>query len=123
VAEVSLWETVLVTEEVIQEIVELGMKVSPREACGLLCPDGTVLELPNHAEGEMEYSALGVDMVEALTQWAADKDIPQDTHFDAIVWHTHPSGSVGPSADDLANRAEDMRYLVVSLPNGEAVQF
>lgn len=119
----TLWETVLVTEEVVQQIVQLGLQVSPREACGLICPDGSVLELPNRAQGENEFECWGRDIAETLQKWILGQDIPEFTKVDFILWHTHPTGSVGPSVTDLRSRVEGMKCLVVSLPNGEAVQY
>lgn len=42
---------------------------------------------------------------------------------DVWLWHTHPSGNVGPSAEDLRHRVEGVSYLVVALPSGLAMRY
>jgi proteasome lid subunit RPN8/RPN11 len=32
-----------------------------------------------------------------------------------VIWHTHPSGNVGPSRGDLLHKLGDLSYLVVSI--------
>lgn len=59
-------------------------------------------------------------MIQQLTE---DLGKEERVWEDVIVWHTHPSGFVGPSRGDMQNRVEGLKYLVVSLPDGEAVYF
>lgn len=94
---------------------------APREACGILF-SGIVVELPNYAETDGEYTIKGLDVVVAV------KDICEGSREEVnpseiLIWHTHPSGLVGPSEGDLSSRLEMFRYAVVSLPNGEVVEF
>jgi proteasome lid subunit RPN8/RPN11 len=42
-------------------------------------------------------------------------------HF--IVWHTHPSGNIGPSKGDMDSKIQGFQYLVVTMPSGEATLF
>lgn len=56
---------------------------------------------------------MGSDIVLELEQWFAKVD--QATRDSIVLWHTHPSGSVGPSRGDLDHKLGDLTYLVVSL--------
>jgi proteasome lid subunit RPN8/RPN11 len=120
----TLPEKVLVTEDHIDEIVVLGMERMPLEACGVIFPDGTLFELTNVSETpedsyEIKVPDLRTLITQMQTRWGVDAQLK-----DIVIWHTHPSGFVGPSRDDIKTKvAPEARYLVVALPDGEAVQF
>lgn len=120
--------TVPIADRQIQEILRLGNARLPNEAGGLITPDGQVWELPNRFQPEEERTRnyeLAMDDIQAmLTHWVnicCSDSTPE--RFDAVIWHTHPSGLIGPSSIDLEMRIPHIKYLVVSLPNGEAVRF
>lgn len=117
----------LVSEADVAEIVRLGTLRAPREACGLLLTrsDGglRVVEVENKAS-EVDLCRMDpADLDEALTRLREGFD--GDVAKALLVWHTHPRGNVGPSKTDMTSRKTlgGIRCLVVSLPNGEAVQF
>jgi proteasome lid subunit RPN8/RPN11 len=65
------------------------------------------------------------DLVNALNEYVERSgehpaNLPMD-HF--IVWHTHPSGNIGPSKGDMDTKIEGFQYLVVTMPSGEATLF
>lgn len=97
------------------EIERLGRQRAPVEACGLLLDiprkkaDGTVsaiVELPNRSiDGAGTYRIEPDDIRLALENLEEVEDI--------AVWHTHPSGFIGPSKGDMENRPELGIYMVV----------
>lgn len=97
------------------EIEKLGKLRAPREACGLLLDipvsraDGSisyVKELPNRSlDAEGTYRIEASDIRLCLENLEEVEDV--------AVWHTHPSGFIGPSKGDLDNRPEPNIYMVV----------
>lgn len=107
-------------------IVEQGMTDHPREAVGLICPDGTVFFLTNEADKLQEYLVSSDQLAAAFYAEDGVEDLGFDLE-DVIVWHTHPSGFIGPSRGDLESRRqpvlEQIKHLVISLPNGETTYY
>jgi len=101
----------------LQEIFELGLLRKPIEACGLLLDspwrkvDGSlswIKELPNRSLQPASYS---VDMGDVRIVLDRLEDVE-----DVAVWHTHPSGLIGPSRGDMKNRpSEELKMVVVAL--------
>lgn len=116
-----------VSPEVLDQIIALGRAEAPAEACGIVTPDLRVVSLPNCTPTEVTGSyVLGSDDLVGAIEYYVDRSgvEPQSltrTHF--IIWHTHPSGQIGPSKGDLDTRLPDFQYLVVTIPGGEAAQF
>lgn len=103
----------LITQRVIDAMVSIGQREKPQEACGVITPIGDVIELPNRAEDRTDSYALDPeDYWELWDRWAPD----------LLVWHTHPSGFIGPSRRDMQSRIPDVNYLVVTL-EGIATRF
>lgn len=73
-----------------------------------------VVELPNRSlEANTSYVIWPDDVEVALGEWAHMVD---SAARDAVsVWHTHPSGLVGPSRRDMRSRLAGISYLVVAL--------
>jgi len=96
----------------------IGLARTPREACGILlayphASYGRIIELPNHKTGEGEYELHTADITHKLTPIELERLSP------IAIWHTHPSGFVGPSVDDLRNKVAGIPYLVISMaPQG-----
>ena len=97
------------------EIEKLGRQRAPIEACGVLLDmpwvkaDGSVSwirELPNRSmSGEGTYRIDPDDVRLALEGLEEVEDV--------AIWHTHPSGFVGPSKGDMENRPDPNIYMVV----------
>lgn len=50
--------------------------------------------------------------------------VTKEEFFDCVtIWHTHPSGMIGPSKGDLENLVEGVRYLVMTIPTKEVVKY
>ena len=112
------------TPEVIDQILVIGQKRQPNEACGVILPHDLVVELPNVAKNPTEaYEIDNEDLVKVLVPLLQSEDEGDLQRSDIIIWHTHPSGSVGPSEADMMARASGFRYLVVAVPSGKATQF
>jgi proteasome lid subunit RPN8/RPN11 len=102
-------------ELALPEIERLGKLRAPNEACGILLDiprpkyDGTasaVIELPNRSlDGPGTYRIEPRDIQLALENLEEVDDV--------AVWHTHPSGFVGPSRGDMENRGDPDIYMVV----------
>lgn len=97
------------------EIEKLGRQRAPVEACGILLDiprkkaDGTVsaiIELPNRSiDGAGTYRIEPDDIQLALENLEEVEDV--------AIWHTHPSGFIGPSKGDMEHRPDLNIYMVV----------
>lgn len=115
-----------VSPEIVDQILLVGKTEDPKEACGVITPDSQVVQLVNcslypstsfELSSEDLVNALHASVDRAGLKWSELRE----EHF--IIWHTHPGGNIGPSRADLKFRIEGFQYVVVSLPNGEAVRF
>ena len=102
-------------EAALPEIELLGKLRAPNEACGVLLDlpwrkaDGTmsfVKELPNRSmRGPASYEVSAED-IRLVLEGLEDVE-------DVAIWHTHPSGFIGPSKRDLEHRPHPDIYMVV----------
>lgn len=120
----------LISSDDVASIVELGKQRIPREACGILLTRRDsglrIVEVPNSSPDSDATLMLGADLHAAIEQLvSAEPPYHGDLERDLVIWHTHPGGKVGPGREDMRERRKypTARCLVVSLPNGEAVQF
>lgn len=97
------------------EIEELGKQRAPIEACGVLLDmpwrksDGTVSfikELPNRSMGGQGTYRVDPNDIRLALEGLEEVE-------DVAIWHTHPSGFVGPSKGDMENRPDPNIYMVV----------
>lgn len=115
-----------VSPEIVDRVLRYGRAEEPREACGIITPDSVVVKLPNSSESPTNSYVISTeDLVNALQEYvdrvgAHPADLPTDAF---IVWHTHPSGQVGPSKGDMQTKIGNFQYLVITMPNGEATIF
>lgn len=125
------WLEPSLTEEVVEEIRGYGRAKMPQEACGIVLPTGLVVEFANHAaEPEHNYVIQLSEISEFVNNWLTVAEVPAGVvQVGFIVWHTHPSGFVGPSQTDiqlqknLKERQIDIPQVVVAMPDGPAVRF
>ena len=114
-----------VDDSLIAQIVLYGNLRAPEEACGIVLPDRTVVELCNVSqERQTSFKMLGVDVVEALMEWAGD-DAEYIKASEVMFWHTHPNDSLYPSTKDIESRLNlpDTPHLLVAVPSGRATLF
>lgn len=99
-----------------KELLEIVTDRLPNEAAGLILPSGKVIELTNHAEEPHHAFMMEKrDIVNALAG-IEEGDLDRVT-----VWHSHPSGGVGPSRIDLQQKTRFTYHLVVALVNDDLV--
>lgn len=105
---------------IVKQIHTLGVDASPEEACGLLYlreSRWTILQLTNIAEDRTNRFAISSDeIVDKLQEWLAAAT-PADMAT-MVIWHTHPSGGVGPSRIDLQQRTTRANLVVAITPDG-----
>lgn len=110
----------------VEEMASIGRDRSPSEAAGVLLPfpfrGRQIIELPNRSLTPHDHFEMrGEDLVLALEEFASVHTSPKVWN-ELVLWHTHPSGNVGPSKYDLQHKMPNLRHLVVSLPEeGEAL--
>lgn len=106
-------------KSVVDAIGDIGELRRPAEACGVLLPfpwkGRQVFEMPNRSKKQNDsFALLSDDVTMTLQDWIADH--PDSAVWENItIWHTHPSGGVGPSKEDMDNRIEVCGNLVVAL--------
>lgn len=91
----------------------------PCEAVGFIWrPPGmpeAVIPLQNTSEApENSYAIEVEEAARAFTDFTG-RDIVDVAEGDLLLWHSHPSGFVGPSQGDLAEKLPGLRYMVVVL--------
>lgn len=107
------------TPEQVQKIIEIGLARSPREACGIFTVAG-LHELDNVASDPYDGYVIDVPELAQKLQLEFGRSCGWD---DFVIWHTHPSGHIGPSSRDMENKIDGLNYFVVALPNGEGAMF
>jgi proteasome lid subunit RPN8/RPN11 len=91
---------------------------APREAVGIICNE-LVYELRNDHDFPNENFSVDKQELRKLTETLM---IPTSEIADRVVlWHSHPSGGVGPSRFDMQNRTPLKHHLVVSLVEDDIV--
>jgi len=106
------------SETIVDDIYSIGLMRYPIEACGMLLPEplngSQVIELPNRSlDGQSAYVIWPDDVEVALGEWAHSVD--RIARESVSVWHTHPSGLIGPSRLDMRRRIKGVSYLVVAM--------
>lgn len=103
----------------LSRILDLGIEAAPEEACGIIVNEtGAVRVVQMHNRAEKPGDSYRIDPVTIRSL-----HLRPHVWAHVAVWHTHPGGNVGPSPGDLAAKVEGVKYIVVTVPTGEAVQF
>lgn len=107
-----------ILETALREIEVVGKLRAPNEACGVLLDmpwrkaDGTmsfVKELPNRSMDGAGTYRVDADDIRMVLEGLEEVE-------EVAIWHTHPSGYIGPSKGDMQNRPmPDIWMLVVAL--------
>lgn len=113
-------------EKGLEQIYQWAMPEAPLEACGLLIdrrPEDKpgllwdIFWLTNCSDDpRMSYKVAAEDIGELVA-------VPEAFYERCIVWHTHPSGIVGPSRGDSDSLVEQVKYLVMTIPTKEVVRY
>lgn len=81
---------------------------------GLILPNDAVVELPNRSlTPHNRFEILGSDV--KLTLESNSVPLTQEGLENCTLWHSHPSGGIGPSGVDMRHRVSVMSHLVVTL--------
>jgi proteasome lid subunit RPN8/RPN11 len=113
--------SIVLFPEILEELKRIALERSPNEACGVLLPTprghnsaSQVVELPNRSmQHHDSYQIYPSDIHITLAEWIEDSTVEDVGKM--AVWHSHPGGNVGPSADDLKMKVDGLQYLVVTL--------
>lgn len=106
-------------EVAMERIFELGMEGAPEEVCGLIVNETQGVQvIPLRNRSEDPFNSYVIDNA-TLRQLA----LKPKTWAHVAVYHTHPRGHVGPSAQDLEHRISTIKYVVMTIPTGEVVWF
>jgi len=92
---------------------ETVLRKAPREAVGLLTNDGRIIELSNLASDPgINFEISRAELLEKLT----GEELEELT-----LWHSHPSGGVGPSRTDMQQKIPFVHHLVVTIVDNDLV--
>lgn len=104
----------LLEGQILTKISEIADLRNPAEAVGLILPNDEVVELPNRSlTPHNRFEVLGSDV--KLTLDAHSIAAVQEQLENCTIWHSHPSGGLGPSTVDMRHRVSVMSHLVVTL--------
>jgi proteasome lid subunit RPN8/RPN11 len=98
-----------------RDLLVRAFEATPYEAVGLILPDRRVVSLPNLAEGDSTFRVSKADIIAAL------EGVERQYLDEVVLWHSHPSGGIGPSTTDLQQKTQFTYHLVVSIVDGDIV--
>ena len=111
-------ETATLTDQVLSEITAIGRSREPKEAVGVITPDGSVLELVNRSSSPNNSFLFRIGDL-ATTLDVYQLFLSDEEWRNLVIWHTHPAGGVGPSRVDMKSKINHFGHLVVALtPEG-----
>ena len=97
----------LLSDSVKRRLSEAALSAAPHEAVGIIVDEQHVVVLPNTSTNPETGFVLEKSHIrEALSGYDAEA---------IIIWHSHPSGGVGPSRLDMKNRVPGVGHLVVTI--------
>jgi len=115
-----------VSPELVDQILLVAESEELVETCGVVTPDSQVMRLPNVSSSPANsYEIRSEDLVNALVDYCrrANVELRDIDCQDVIIWHTHPNGLIGPSRRDMQYKVNGFRYVVITLPTREVIQF
>lgn len=110
-------------DQALEQMLEITLSGFPHEVGGILFPepvDGLwVFGMVNHADNTLNSISFEPDEIEMVGNLWVTRD--EDWH-ELTLWHSHPSGNIGPSRMDMRNRVPQLGNLVVALtPEGTLI--
>jgi proteasome lid subunit RPN8/RPN11 len=114
-------DTANLPANVLGDITSAIVRALPREAVGLLwepagCP-AVHIPLTNTSDDPERSYAVSVEEIALSFLRTTGRTITGAV--DLTLWHSHPSGQVGPSRGDMRERAEGLRYMVVTVDHDD----
>ena len=98
-----------------RDLLVRAFEATPYEAVGLILPDRRVVSLPNRADADSTFRVSKADIIAAL------EGVERQYLDEVVLWHSHPSGGIGPSTTDLQQKTQFTYHLVVSIVDGDIV--
>lgn len=99
---------------VLGQLRRLAIEASPQEAVGLILSNGRVVSLPNRSSTpETNFEFARSDLADQLGVEKALEEV--------VLWHSHPSGGVGPSRTDMTQKTPLRYHLVVTIVGDDIV--
>lgn len=103
-----------------ETLTNLAKTASPNEAVGLILPDESVIPLPNRSPTPRNSFQFGVDDIR-LSLENAGVTLTEADWWMVVLWHTHPSGGVGPSRLDMKHKVPRLTHLVLTLDGDDVI--
>ncbi len=106
--------SLIITKELLNEIISHCREVYPNEACGILAGKGRIVQKV-YKMINIENSGVSY-MMEPGEQFVVMKDIRRQGLEMAAIYHSHPHADAFPSVKDISLAFySDSLYVVVSL--------
>jgi len=102
----------LILDNLKKELLKVVLLRAPNEAAGVILKDGTVVELQNLSDHPEDSFLLDRAELVKLLQFENEPE-------EVTLWHSHPSGGVGPSRIDMQQKTPLKYHLVLSLVEGD----
>lgn len=115
-------ETANLPARVLHSIAELIADAAPQEAVGLVWESpgvapGVAPLRNTSADPEHSYAVNVAELMETFEN-ATGRDIitsMNEEGFILTLWHSHPSGQIGPSRGDMREKHDGLTYMVVAV--------
>lgn len=91
----------------------------PYEAVGLILPNNTILKLQNESTELSGFQIRSQAIKDHLSHH--NMEVTKEVLEGTTLWHSHPSGGVGPSRIDMRNKIPHMSHLVITVTGGDMV--
>jgi proteasome lid subunit RPN8/RPN11 len=109
-------ESLSLTKEQLQQMIDHVASQSPLEACGLLAGRNSkveaVIEVTNQARSEVRFEMQPVEQLKAF-EWIEANGLEL-----VGIFHSHPAGPETVSPTDVAESAYDVAHVILSRVNG-----
>ncbi|MEG2887203.1 MAG: Mov34/MPN/PAD-1 family protein [Aurantimicrobium sp.] len=93
----------------------------PRETGGVIIDGREAVELNNYAELDSAFEFHLVELREVINAYGMKHADGAEISERVVLWHSHPSGTVGPSREDMRNKTPLKYHLVIAFVDGNLV--
>ena len=122
-------ETANLPSRVLGDIARHIVDELPKEAVGLVweAPGNLAVATSLTNTSDTPESSYAVSVAEIITEFeqASGRDIVEALHdgYRLTLWHSHPSGLVGPSRGDVREKvSEGLTYMVIAVGEDESLR-
>jgi proteasome lid subunit RPN8/RPN11 len=93
---------------------------APSEVGGLIVDGEYVHMMDNYADNPSDsFQFRGDELTQALMSYGFESR--EEVQDRVVLWHSHPSGGVGPSSTDMRQKTKLSHHLVVAIVDGDIV--